>query len=58
MGTGRVSQGGRQEGEGTENGMQMRNQELLREEGRPGGRESDRGRTPLRLAGGRLCQTG
>lgn len=37
MGIGRVSQGGRQEVEGMENGMQMSNQEVAKEKGKPEG---------------------
>lgn len=36
MGIGRVSQGGRQEVEGMENGMQMSNQEVVRKKGKGG----------------------
>lgn len=37
LGIGRVRQGGRQEVEGMENGMQMNNHELARKEGKPEG---------------------
>lgn len=36
LGIGRVSQGGRQEVEGMENGMQMSNQEVVRKKGKGG----------------------
>lgn len=37
LGIGRAPQGGRQEVEGMENGMQMSNHELVRKEGKPEG---------------------